>query len=74
VQATNTRPRFDVAADAHGICSHARVVLLAELADRLELTQELGRRANLGLVRPGAAMPTTAARHCVTWSSCWPMG
>jgi hypothetical protein len=52
VQATNTRPRFDVAADAHGICSRAGVVLLA---DRLELTQELGRRANLGLVRPGGS-------------------
>jgi hypothetical protein len=53
VQATNTRPRFEVAADAHGICSHAGVVLLAELADRLGLTSELGHRANLGLARPG---------------------
>jgi Transposase DDE domain group 1 len=53
VQATNTRPRFEVAADAHGICSHAGVVLLAELADRLGLTSELGRRANRGLARPG---------------------
>jgi Transposase DDE domain group 1 len=53
VQATNTRPRFEVTADAHGICSHAGVVLLAELADRLGLTSELGRRANLGLVRSG---------------------
>jgi hypothetical protein len=53
VQATNSRPRFEVTADAHGICSHAGVVLLAELADRLGLTSELGRRANLGLVRPG---------------------
>jgi hypothetical protein len=53
VQATNTRPRFEVTADAHGICSHAGVVLLAELADRLGLTAELGRRANLGLTRPG---------------------
>jgi hypothetical protein len=56
VQATNTRPRFEVTADAHGICSHAGVVLLAELADRLGLTQELGRRANLGLVRPGGGL------------------
>jgi hypothetical protein len=55
VQATNTRPRFEVTADAHGICSHAGVVLLAELADRLGLTRELGRRANLGLVRPGGS-------------------
>jgi hypothetical protein len=53
VQATNTRPRFEVTADAHGICSHAGVVLLAELADRLGLTSELGRRANRGLARPG---------------------
>jgi DDE family transposase len=53
VQATNTRPRFEPTADAHGICSHAGVVLLAELADRLGLTSELGRRANCGLARPG---------------------
>jgi Transposase DDE domain group 1 len=53
VQATNTRPRFEPTADAHGICSHAGVVLLAELADRAGLTGELGRRANLGLARPG---------------------
>ena len=46
-------PAFEVTADAHGICSHAGVVLLAELADRLGLTSELGRRANLGLARPG---------------------
>ncbi len=56
VQAISTRPRFDVTADAHGICSHAGVVLLAELADRLELTSELGRRANLGLARPGGSL------------------
>jgi Transposase DDE domain group 1 len=49
VQATNTRPRFDVVADAHGICSHVGAALLAELADRLGLTSELGRRANLGV-------------------------
>jgi hypothetical protein len=56
VQATNTRPRFEPTADAHGLCSHAGVVLLAELADRLGLTSELGRRANLGLVRPGGGL------------------
>jgi hypothetical protein len=55
VQATNTRPQFEVAADAHGICSHAGVVLLAELADRLGLTGEFGRRANLGLARQGGS-------------------
>jgi hypothetical protein len=56
VQATNTRPRFEATADAHGICSHAGVVLLAELADRLGLTGELGRRANCGLARPGGSL------------------
>ncbi len=56
MQATNTRPRFEVTADARGICSHAGVVLLVELADRLGLTSELGRRANLGLVRPGGGL------------------
>jgi len=55
VQAINTRPRFEVTADAHGICSHAGVVLLAELADRLGLSSELGRRANLSLARRGGS-------------------
>ncbi len=55
MQATNTRPRFEVTADAHGICSHAGVVLLAELSDRLGLTSELGRRANHALRRPGGS-------------------
>ena len=55
MQAINTRPRFEVTADAHGICSHAGVVLLAELADRLGLSSELGRRANLGLARRGGS-------------------
>jgi hypothetical protein len=56
VQATNTRPRFEATADAHGLCSHAGVVLLAELADRLGLTFEFGRRANHGLARPGGSL------------------
>ena len=51
--ATNTRPRFEVVADGQGICSHVGAALLAELSDRLGLTCELGRRANLGL-RAGA--------------------
>jgi hypothetical protein len=51
VQATNTRPRFEVVADGQGICSHVGAALLGELADRLGLTVELGRRANLGLRR-----------------------
>jgi len=53
VQATNTRPRFEVVADGQGICSHVGAALLGELADRLGLTAELGRRANRG-VRAGA--------------------
>jgi hypothetical protein len=53
VQATNTRPRFEVVADGQGICSHVGAALLGELADRLGLTVELGRRANRG-VRAGA--------------------
>ncbi len=53
MQATNTRPRFDVVADGQGICSHVGAALLAELSDRLGLTSELGQRANLG-VRAGA--------------------
>jgi hypothetical protein len=62
VQAANTRPRLEPAADGHGSCSHAGVVPLAELADRLGLTGELDRRANRGLPAPAAAMPMTAAR------------
>lgn len=53
MQATNTRPRFEVVADGQGICSHVGAALLGELADRLGLTSELGRRANRG-VRAGA--------------------
>jgi hypothetical protein len=53
VQATNTRPRFDVVADGQGVCSHVGAALLGELSDRLRLTGELGRRANLGM-RAGA--------------------
>jgi hypothetical protein len=53
VQATNTRPRFEVVADGQGVCSHVGAALLGELSDQLGLTGELGRRANLG-VRAGA--------------------
>ena len=52
MQATNPRGRFEVVADGVGICSHVGAALLGELADRLGLTRELGRRANRG-VRPG---------------------
>ena len=51
MQATNTGPRFEVVADGQGICSHVGAALLGELADRLGLTAELGRRANTGLRR-----------------------
>jgi hypothetical protein len=53
VQATNSRPRFEVVADGQGVCSHVGAALLGELSDRLGLTSELGRRANIG-VRAGA--------------------
>jgi Transposase DDE domain group 1 len=53
VQATNSRPRFEVVADGQGVCNHVGAALLGELADRLGLTGELGRRANRG-VRAGA--------------------
>jgi Transposase DDE domain group 1 len=53
VQATNTRPRFEVSGDGDGIVGHAGAVVLAELSDRLGLTGELGRHANRGL-RVGA--------------------
>lgn len=53
MQATNTRPRFEVVADGQGVCSHVGAALLGELSDRLGLTSELGRRANRG-VRAGA--------------------
>ena len=49
MQATNPRPRFEVVADGQGICSHVGAALLGELADRLGLTRELGRRANRGM-------------------------
>lgn len=39
-------------ADGVGICRHVGAALLGELADRLGLTRELGRRANRG-VRAG---------------------
>jgi hypothetical protein len=48
VQATKSRPRFEVVADGEGLVSHVGAALLSELSDRLGLTEELGRRANLG--------------------------
>jgi hypothetical protein len=45
VQATSTRPGFEVTADGDGIAGHAGAALLAELADRLGLTAALGWRA-----------------------------
>jgi hypothetical protein len=45
VQATRTRPRFEVTCDGDGIAGHAGAALLGELADRLGLTGALGWRA-----------------------------
>jgi transposase-like protein len=45
VQATRTRPRFEVTCDGEGIAGHAGAALLGELADRLGLTGALGWRA-----------------------------
>jgi hypothetical protein len=43
VQATKSRPRFEVTTDAISI-GHADAALLAELAERLELSRALGWR------------------------------
>jgi hypothetical protein len=51
VQATSTRPRFEVTCDGDGVVSHAGATLLTELADRLELTGALGWRAGRGQTR-----------------------
>jgi Transposase DDE domain group 1 len=51
MQATNSRPRFDVTCDGDGVVGHAGATLLAELADRLELTRALGWRAGRGQTR-----------------------
>ena len=48
VQATNSRPRFEVTCDGEGVVSHAGATLLAELADRLELSAALSWRAGRG--------------------------
>jgi hypothetical protein len=45
VQATRTRPGFEVTCDGDGIAGHAGAALLGELADRLGLTRALGWRA-----------------------------
>jgi Transposase DDE domain group 1 len=51
VQATNSRPRFEVTCDGEGVVSHAGAALLVELADRLELTAALSWRAGRGQTR-----------------------
>jgi hypothetical protein len=51
VQATRTRPRFDVTCDGEGVVGHAGAALLGELADRLGLTAALGWRADRGRTR-----------------------
>jgi Transposase DDE domain group 1 len=48
VQATNSRPRFEVTCDGDGVVSHAGAALLRELADRLGLTTALSWRAGRG--------------------------
>jgi len=45
VQATKSRPGFEVATDGTGVVGHAGAALLVELADRLGLTSALGWRA-----------------------------
>jgi hypothetical protein len=51
VQATRTRPCFDVTADGTGVVGHAGAALLAELADQLGLTAALGWRTGQGQTR-----------------------
>jgi hypothetical protein len=51
VQATRTRPGFEVTADGTGVVGHAGAALLAELADRLGLTAALGWRTGQGQTR-----------------------
>jgi hypothetical protein len=53
VQAKEPRPRILVTADGEHLVSHAGCLLLAETANTVGLTSELGRRANLGM-RAGA--------------------
>jgi hypothetical protein len=53
VQPTKPRPRILVTADGEHLVGHAGSLLLAETADTVGLTSQLGRRANLG-VRAGA--------------------
>jgi hypothetical protein len=48
VQPTKPRPRITVTADGEHLVSHAGSLLLAETADTVELTSQLGRRANRG--------------------------
>jgi hypothetical protein len=51
VQATSTRPGFEVTADGDGVVGHAGAALLAGLADRLGLTAALGWRAEQSRTR-----------------------
>jgi hypothetical protein len=59
VQATNSRPRFEVTCDGDGVVSHAGAALLVELADRLGLTAALSWRAGRG--------QTPRHRHDAGW-------
>jgi hypothetical protein len=64
VQATRTRPRFEVTCDGTGVVGHAGAALLVELADRLGLTAALSWRAGRGQT---PRHRHDAARCCGTW-------
>jgi hypothetical protein len=61
VQATKSRPGFEVATDGTGVVGHAGAALLVELADRLGLTRALG------WVSRALAVATRMRRCCGTW-------
>ncbi|HEX8928862.1 MAG TPA: transposase, partial [Actinomycetota bacterium] len=48
MQATNSRPRFEVTCDGEAVVGHVGAALLGELADRLGLTAALSWRAGPG--------------------------
>ena len=81
VQATNSRPRFEVTCDGEGMVSHAGAALLVELADRLGLTAALGWRAGRGqpprhrhdagaVLRDLAVMLAGGGDCSATWPPC----
>ena len=58
VQATNSRPGFEVTTDGVGVVGHAGAALLRELADRVGLTGALGWRV------PAAVGAVIWTRRC----------